>query len=55
MTKSVRKRIKITKSGKIVRRPMAVNHFRTKKSRKLIQSKRHSKGLDYPLKKVLSY
>lgn len=55
MKRSVQKRIRITKRGKVIRRPMAVDHFRTKKSRKLIQKKRQGKGLDYPIKKVLSY
>ncbi len=30
--KSVKKRFKITKNGKVLRRPTGGNHFRTKKS-----------------------
>ena len=55
MSKSVSKRIRITKNGKIVRRPMAVDHFRTRKNGKGIQGKRKSMSLDYPIKKLMSY
>jgi len=55
MKTSVRKRIRVTKNGKLIRRPMAVDHFRTKKSRKLIQQKRKGKGLDYPHAKIINY
>jgi len=55
MKTAVRKRIKVTRNGKVLRRPMAVDHFRTKKSRKLIQQKRKKVGLDYPNKKIINY
>jgi ribosomal protein L35 len=55
MKKSVQKRIRITKNGKIVRRPMAVDHFRTRKSPKVIQATRKTLSLDYPIKKILNY
>ena len=55
LAKSVRKRIRITKNGKVVRRPMGVNHFKTRKTGRGIQNRRKSLGLDYPLKKLASY
>jgi ribosomal protein L35 len=55
LAKSVSKRIRITKNGKVVRRPMAVDHFRTRKNGKGIQSRRKTRGLDYPLKKIKNY
>lgn len=55
MQKSFAKRIKLTKTGKFVRRSMAVNHFRTRKSTNNIRHKRKSRGLNYPIKKVLDY
>src|ERR1700722_19008057 len=51
-SKSFTKRIRITKNGKIVRRPMAVNHFRTRSNAKGIRNKRKTLGLDYPMKKL---
>lgn len=38
--KSLLKRFKITKTGKILRRVPGQNHFRAKKSRNLIREKR---------------
>jgi large subunit ribosomal protein L35 len=38
--KSITKRFKITKTGKIMRRPTGQNHFRGKKSGDKIRSKR---------------
>ncbi|MEK7546992.1 MAG: 50S ribosomal protein L35 [Patescibacteria group bacterium] len=55
MQKSFVKRIKITKNGKIIRRSMSVNHFRTRKSTKNIRHKRKTRQLDYPIKKILDY
>jgi ribosomal protein L35 len=54
-SKSVSKRIAFTKNGKVVRRPMAVDHFRTRQSAKNIRSKRKGRSLDYPLKTVINY
>lgn len=54
-TKSSSKRIRITKNGKVVRRPMAAGHNRTRKSTKLIKSKAKGKGLNYPKKRILNY
>lgn len=55
MRKSQSKRIKITKNGKIVRRPMGVNHFRTRKSSNNVRGKRKSRGLNHTYKKVINY
>lgn len=54
-SKSLLKRIRITKNGKIVRRPMAVSHFRTRSNQKAIRGKRKTLALDYPLKKIVNY
>ncbi|MEK7195423.1 MAG: 50S ribosomal protein L35 [Patescibacteria group bacterium] len=55
MKKGVSKRIRITKRGKLVRRSMSVDHFRTRKSQKNIRNKRKGRGIDYPIKKILNY
>jgi len=55
MRKSLSKRIRITKNGKIIRRPMAVDHFRTRKSNRNVRGKRKTLSLDYPRKKILNY
>jgi len=52
MLKSLTKRIRITKQGKVVRRPMGVNHMKTRRSTKNNRSKRLSLGLNYPLKNM---
>jgi len=38
--KSIRKRFKITKTGKILRRPTGLDHYRAKKSGKKIRQSR---------------
>ncbi|OHB23258.1 MAG: hypothetical protein A2939_02245 [Parcubacteria group bacterium RIFCSPLOWO2_01_FULL_48_18] len=40
--KSVAKRIKITKRGKLLRRPMGIDHFKTRKTSKALRAKRRS-------------
>ncbi|HVM76721.1 MAG TPA: hypothetical protein VMU07_01035 [Candidatus Paceibacterota bacterium] len=55
LSKSLTKRIRITKNGKMVRRAMATDHFRTRATQKNIRNKRQSRGLNYPLKKFLTY
>jgi len=40
MKKSISKRLRLTKTGKVLRRRMAQDHFRAKKSGKQIQRKR---------------
>jgi len=55
MKKSVAKRIRVTRRGKIVRRSMGVDHFRTRKSGKNLRHKKATRGLDYMNKKILNY
>lgn len=55
MKKSFSKRIRITKNGKVVRRSMGMNHFRTRTTQKNIRGKSKSRGLDYPMRKLLNY
>jgi len=55
MKKSLSKRIKISKHGKLLRRKMAVDHCRTRKSTKNLKHKLKMVGLDYPRKKLLNY
>ncbi len=54
-TKSLSKRIRITKNGKIVRRRMGVDHFRTRKSTKSNRNARKTLSLGLPMKKLLNY
>lgn len=44
MRKSFSKRVRITKTGKMMRRKMAQDHFRANKSGKQIQKKRGALG-----------
>ncbi len=57
--KSILKRFKITKTGKILRRPCGIDHFLAKKSSKLKRSKRKmvevSKSEAKKIKKLLHY
>jgi ribosomal protein L35 len=55
MKKSILKRITITKNGKIVRRPIAVNHSRTRKNSKAIRGKRKTRGLAIPMRSIVNY
>lgn len=55
MRRSSTKRLRITKNGKVIRRPMAAGHNRTRKSTKLIRSKKKGAGLNYPMKTLISY
>jgi ribosomal protein L35 len=54
-TKSVSKRIKITKTGKMIHRSMGVNHFKSKKNGKQIRQKRKTHSLDYSKRRILNY
>ena len=54
-SKSFTKRIKITKNGKIVRRRMGVNHFRTRKNSKMNRDAGKTRGLDMSLKTLKAY
>ncbi len=53
MKKSISQRIRITRRGKAVRRPMGVGHFRTRKSTANVRGKRKQRGLDYPLRNII--
>ena len=53
--KSFSKRFKVTKRGKIVRRSMGIDHFRTRKSKKSLRNKKKNIGIDYPARKLLNY
>ena len=51
--KSIKKRFKITKTGKVLRRPAGQNHFRGKKSGKRIRKTRKWKSVPKPLAKKI--
>ncbi len=51
--KSLKKRFKITKSGKVLRRPSGQDHFRAKKSGKKIRELRKLVPLSKPLAKKI--
>ena len=56
MRKSVASRIKITKKGKILRRQMAQDHFRAKKSGKQMSRKQSLVGFDKTTEKnIINY
>jgi len=55
MNKSITKRIRITKTGKIVRRSMGIGHFRTRTTQKNIRNKRKSRSLNFPMKTLKNY
>ncbi len=54
-SKSVSKRIRVTRTGKIMRRPMGVDHFKTKKSNKTSRRSRGTTTLNYPARKITNY
>jgi len=51
--KSILKRFKITKTGKILRRPTGLDHYRAKKSGKKIRKSRKLIPLSKPEAKVI--
>lgn len=57
--KSISKRFKITKSGKVLRRATGLDHYRAKKSGKKIRKKRKWLEVSKPeakkIKKLLKY
>jgi ribosomal protein L35 len=55
MKKSVSDRIKITKTGKILRRAMAQSHFLAKKRRIQIKRKKLLRGLNFGKKIIKRY
>lgn len=55
MNKTLSKRIRITRNGKIVRRSMGVSHFRTRTTAKSIRNKRKTRDLNFSLKTLKNY
>jgi len=55
MKKSISKRLKITSTGKILRRAMAQGHFLAKKRTVQIKRKKLLRGLDFGKKIVKKY
>ncbi len=57
--KSIKKRFKITKNGKVLRRQTGLNHYRAKKSGKYKRKKRKLVEVSKPeaklIKKLLKY
>lgn len=53
--KSVSKRIKIKKSGKILRRSTTLGHSRANKNSVQMGRKRNERGLDIAMKKIKRY
>jgi len=49
LRKSFGKRIRITKTGKAMRRPMGIDHFRSKKTGKARRNTRKAVKLIYPI------
>lgn len=54
MKNTIKKRFRVTKNGKLIRRPMAQDHFRTRNSQKSIRNKRKSTSIDFPNKTILN-
>lgn len=54
-TKSFSKRIRLTKTGKAMRRPMGVNHFKTRKNAKGIRNKRAVLHLNMTSKQMSAF
>ncbi|MEK9173453.1 MAG: 50S ribosomal protein L35 [Patescibacteria group bacterium] len=54
-SKSVTKRIRVTRQGKLVRRLMGIDHFKTTKTKKNRRQKRRPASLNYPARKILNY
>jgi len=53
MKKAASKRIKVSKSGKLLRRQVAVDHFRSKKTGNQIQSKRNHRSIAKGYQKII--
>jgi len=45
MKKALATRIKITKTGKLIRRPMGIDHFRSRKTKRQVVQGRKSAGV----------
>ncbi len=53
MRKSVLKRIKFTKNGKIIHRMSGQNHFRAKKTSENLRAKRRTANIDSHFRKLV--
>ena len=53
--KSVQKRIRVTRSGKVMRRAMALGHSRANKNSTQMKRKKGARGLNLPIEKVVRY
>jgi ribosomal protein L35 len=53
--KSVSKRIKLSKSGKVSRRPMSLGHSRSNKSGTQLGRKKSNRGLVLPISTIKKY
>lgn len=55
-SKSLAKRVRVTRKGKVMRRPLGVNHFKTRKSTGNNRGKRKSRAISEPdMKNILAY
>ncbi|OGY98791.1 MAG: hypothetical protein A2855_00720 [Candidatus Liptonbacteria bacterium RIFCSPHIGHO2_01_FULL_57_28] len=55
-TKSLAKRVRVTRTGKLVRRPLGVNHFKTRKSNKNLRGKRKARTFsEADRKNIITY
>ncbi|MBI3589219.1 MAG: 50S ribosomal protein L35 [Candidatus Liptonbacteria bacterium] len=51
-SKSLTKRIRITRTGKLIRRKMGIDHFKTNKTKKVRRQMRNNRSLGYSVKKM---
>ncbi len=54
-SKSIQKRLRITKSGKVMRRAPALGHSRGNKNTAQMKRKKNSRGLNLPTEKIKRY
>ena len=54
-SKAMTKRITITRRGKLTRRRMGVDHFRTRQTTHNNRMSRKTRSLDYPRKRIFNY
>lgn len=55
-TKSLSKRVRVTRTGKLMRRPLGVNHFKTRKAKNNLRDKRRVRTIsEADSKKIANY
>ena len=54
-SKALAKRVRVTRNGKLIRRPMGVGHSRTRDRQKNIREKKKTMGFNYPTKRIVNY